>query len=74
MKFSAYGNCQGRSSSLSEIMQIVLLAVRTIVALTYQEALSWFIGADWEQYLRAITPLFVGAYMTTFQCDVVKAC
>ena len=50
------------------------MAVRTIVAQTYQEALSWFIGADWEQYLRAITPLFVGAYMTTFQCDVVKAC
>ena len=27
--FQAYGNCQGRSSSLFEIMQIVTLAVRT---------------------------------------------
>ena len=28
LKFQAYGNCQARSSSLSEIMQIVTLAVR----------------------------------------------
>ena len=38
---SAYGNCQGRSSSLSEITQIVTLAVRIIVVLTYQAALSY---------------------------------
>ena len=31
-------------------MQIVTLTVRTIVVLTYQEALSWFVGADWEQW------------------------
>ena len=50
--FQAYGNCQGRSSNLSEIMQIVALAVRIVVALTYQEALSWLVGAVFEQ-LRA---------------------
>ena len=50
--FQAYSNCQGRSSSLSEIMQIVTLAVCIVVALTYQEALSWLVGAVFEQ-LRA---------------------
>ena len=48
--------------------------VKSLSCLTCQEALSWFVGADWEQYLSAITPLLVGACMTTFQCDVVKAC
>ena len=43
--FQAYGNYQGRSSSLSEILQIVTLAVRIVVALTYREALSWLVGA-----------------------------
>ena len=32
--FQAYGNCWGRSSSLSEILQIVTSAVRIDVALT----------------------------------------
>ena len=52
LEFQAYGNCQGHSSSLSEIMQILTLAVRVVVALTNQEALSWLVGAVFEQ-LRA---------------------
>ena len=32
--FQAYGNCRGRSSSLSEIMQIATLTVHVVVALT----------------------------------------
>ena len=31
-------------------MQIVTLAVRTVVAPTCQEALSWFVGAVWVQW------------------------
>ena len=34
MGFQAYGNCRGRSSSLSGIVQIVTSAVRIDVALT----------------------------------------
>ena len=33
--FQAYGNCPGRSSSLSEIMQIVTSTVRIVVALSF---------------------------------------
>ena len=40
--FQVYGNCRGRSSSLSEIMQIVTSAVRVDVALTLSRMRSLF--------------------------------
>ena len=40
--FQAYGNCRGRSNSLSEIMQIVTSTVRVDVALTLSRRCSLF--------------------------------
>ena len=52
-------------------MQIVTLAVRTIVVLTYQEALSWFVGAVLEQW-RANS--FSAAVASTRNHSVLSWC
>ena len=83
--FQAYGNCQGRSSSLSEIMQIVTSAVRIDVALTLSRSVlvarRRSLGAIASKQIfcsrgiqARVTPLWVRSYKTTVSNDVVKAC